>query len=258
MPLLIVQVVFWVVAGLILGAALLVVSSKDVIHAALWLISAFFGVGALYLLLEAEFLAIVQVLVYVGAISVLVLFAIMLLRHLGVAGERRFTRHWWLGAVLSVGLFGGVLLPTLVGYDWGEHGGRVPVAELSQMGEDGMMGDDSAGEGALPTETGETGEHGDTDAAELAGVEAIGTAFMREYLLPFEIASIVLLVALIGAIVIAFEERATRRPVLTLAEEVTLRKQLRGREGDHAAARVEPAPIAGQGGADTGEGERTV
>ncbi len=222
MPQLIVQVVFVVIAGLILGAALMVVMARDVIHAALWLISSFFGVGALYLLLEAEFLAVVQVLVYVGAISVLVLFAIMLLRHLGVAGERRFTRHWWLGGIVSVGLFGAVLLPTLIGYDWQDEEGSVPVSEMSQMGENGMMG--NTPNGALTTETGE-GENGETGAAELAGVEDIGTAFMREYLLPFEIASIVLLVALIGAIVIAFEERATRRPVLTLAEEVSLRKQ---------------------------------
>ena len=57
----------------------------------------------------------------------------------------------------------------------------------------------------------------------MASTVEIGTAFLREYLLPFEVASVLLLVALLGAIVIAFEERATRRKVLTLAEEVALR-----------------------------------
>jgi NADH-quinone oxidoreductase subunit J len=62
-------------------------------------------------------------------------------------------------------------------------------------------------------------------AASLSSSVQIGTAFMREYLLPFEIVSVLLLVALIGAIVIAYEERSARRRVLTLAEEVALRQQ---------------------------------
>jgi len=61
-------------------------------------------------------------------------------------------------------------------------------------------------------------------ATGIATARELGTAFMREYLLPFEIASVLLLVALIGAIVIAFEERSGRRRVLTLAEDLALRK----------------------------------
>ena len=61
--------------------------------------------------------------------------------------------------------------------------------------------------------------------AAISSVVELGTAFMREYLLPFELASVLLLVALIGAIVIAFEERSRRRKVLTLAEEFALRQQ---------------------------------
>jgi len=194
MPQTIVQITFGVIAVLILGSALLVVSTRDIIHSALWLISSFFGVGALYLLLEAEFIAIVQVLVYVGAISILVLFAIMLTRHLGVEKERQLYKHWWLGFVSAAGILF-VMVTTIVGHDWNVESATSPVV---------------SGEEAAPA---------------IASTVDLGTAFMQEYLLPFEVASIVLLVALIGAIVIAFEERATRRRVLTLAEEVTLRKK---------------------------------
>lgn len=197
MPHLIVQIVFFVIAALIIGSALMVVVAKDVIHSALWLISSFFGVGALYLLLEAEFIAIVQVLVYVGAISVLVLFAIMLTRHLGVEKERMLSKHWWLGLLVSAGLLGGILVPVILSHSW------TPIEPS-------------------PVVTGAE------EAPAVASVLDLGTAFMREYLLPFEVASIVLLVALIGAIVISFEERSQRRRVLTLAEEVSLRKKEQG------------------------------
>jgi NADH-quinone oxidoreductase subunit J len=227
MPQIIVQIVFFVIAALIIGAAIMVVTAKDIIHAALWLISSFCGVGALYLLLEAEFLAIVQLLVYVGAISVLVLFAIMLTRHLGVEGERRLYKHWWLGLVVSISLFGAVLLPTLLTYEWRPaQENTSTAAEMNQIDPMGAT-DEQAGQGdnAQTTENSTDGDNDPATEPVVAGVEAIGTAFMREYLIPFEIASIVLLVALIGAIVIAFEERSTRRPVLTLAEEVFLRKK---------------------------------
>ncbi len=72
------MIIFLLLSALILGSALAVVMVKNLIHSALWLIASFFGVGALYLLMEAEFIAVVQVLVYVGAISILILFAIML------------------------------------------------------------------------------------------------------------------------------------------------------------------------------------
>ena len=194
MPQTIIQITFGVIAVLILGSALLVVSTRDIIHSALWLISSFFGVGALYLLLEAEFIAVVQVLVYVGAISILVLFASMLTRHLGEEKERQLYKHWWLGFGSAAGILS-VMGTTIIGHDWNVE----PAASPATNGEE-----------AAPA---------------VANAVDLGTAFMQEYLLPFEVASIVLLVALIGAVVIAFEERATRRRVLTLAEEVTLRKK---------------------------------
>jgi NADH-quinone oxidoreductase subunit J len=191
----VIQAVFIILAVLIVGTAAMVVFSRNIIHAALWLVTSFGGVAGLYLLLEAEFIAIVQVLVYIGAISILILFAIMLTRHVTGEGEQHFFSHWWGGLIIAVALFAVVIVPTILSHPW------APTTPSAPAGAEG------------------------TDQPALAGTVELGTAFMREYLLPFEIASIVLLVALIGAIVIAFEDRSRRRRVLTLAEQVALRKQ---------------------------------
>jgi len=185
-----IMVIFFVLSAFTLAAGVMVVTVKNIIHAALWLIASFFSVASLYLLMEAEFLAIVQVLIYVGAISILVLFAIMLTRHVTGEGVRQLYQRWWVALIVAAALFGLLIVPTVLNYDWS----TVPPAAQGQP------------------------------AAISSSVE-IGTAFMREYLLPFEVVSVLLLVALVGAIVIAFEERAGRRKVLTLAEEVELRRQ---------------------------------
>jgi NADH-quinone oxidoreductase subunit J len=185
-------IIFFLLSALTLVAAVMVVTVRNIIHAALWLITSFFCVAALYLLMEAEFVAVVQVLVYVGAISILILFAIMLTRHVTGEGVRQLYQRWWIALVVAAALFGLLVVPTMLNYQ--PQWDRVPPAAPGQ----------------------ETA---------IASVRELGTAFMREYLLPFEIASVLLLVALIGAIVIAYEERIGRRKVLTLAEEVALRRK---------------------------------
>jgi NADH-quinone oxidoreductase subunit J len=182
-------ILFLMLSALILVAAIAVVTVRNIIHSALWLIASFFGVAALYLLMEAEFIAVVQVLVYVGAISILILFAIMLTRHVTGEGVRQLYQRWWVALLVAAMLFGLLIVPTVYNYNWGIV----------------------------------TPPPGQTQA--IASVADLGGAFMREYLLPFELASVLLLVALIGAIVIAFEERSRRRKVLTLAEEFALRQQ---------------------------------
>ncbi|NTW02696.1 MAG: NADH-quinone oxidoreductase subunit J [Oscillochloris sp.] len=200
---LLIQIIFGLLTAMIIGAAMMVVTVRNVIHAALWLITSFFGVAALYMLLEAEFIAVVQVLVYVGAISILILFAIMLTRHVtGDTGERQFTNHWWLTALVSLGLFVAAMVFPLLNHTW-----NVP----------------------LPT-----GPVGTPEL--LSGVEELGRGFVSEFLLHFEVAGVLLTVALIGAIVIAFEERARRHRVLTLAEEHELHKR------QQAAGKLAAAP----------------
>jgi NADH-quinone oxidoreductase subunit J len=198
---LLIQGIFFVVAALILVAAVMVVSVRNIIHAALWLITAFFGMGMLYLLLEAEFLAVVQVLIYVGAVSVLVLFAIMLTRQIANPGTQQLYERWWIALIVAVLLFAAILVPTLLNYEWSTLATAPGAAEPAT-------------------------------AEQISGPREIGEAFMREYLIPFQVAAVLLLAALVGAIVIAFEEVERRRKVPTLAERWAQRQQEQQASGE--------------------------
>jgi NADH-quinone oxidoreductase subunit J len=186
----VIQIVFGVLATLIIGSAVMVVAVRNIIHSALWLIACFFGVGALYLLLEAEFIAVAQILIYVGSVAVLILFAIMLTRDISGEGERQLNRRWWLALIIAGVLFSAVMTPILITTAWNVPPPPTPGA---------------------PPEV-------------IAGVADLGRGFVKEFLIQFQVAGVLLTVALIGAIVIAFEERARRRRVLTLAEEHELRR----------------------------------
>ncbi len=102
--------VFIILAIITLGAGILTVTLRNVVHAALALVGTFFGVAGIYLLLEAEFLAVVQVLIYVGAISVLILFAIMLTRGLMQSTQVSFNNQWGAAVIIALLLFGGMSL----------------------------------------------------------------------------------------------------------------------------------------------------
>lgn len=206
----VVQVAFGLVAALIVGAAVMVVTVRNVIHAALWLIASFFGVAALYMLLEAEFIAVVQVLVYVGAISILILFAIMLTRQVTGEGVRQLTSRWWVSLIVAAALFAAVIVPTVINHQW-----NIPATP-------------PAAEGAPPEA--------------LSGPAELGRGFVFEYMIQFQVAGVLLTVALIGAIVIAFEERARRRRVLTLAEEHELRKAAARRRAPVSEAEAQRLP----------------
>ena len=160
-----VQTVVFIICSLVtLGAAFAVVTSKNLFHSALFLILSFVGVAGLYVLLEAPFLAAVQILVYVGAIAILIVFGIMLTRRLMAKDLVQRNAQWgWsaLGAVLLFVALGMILLQV----HW-------PVVEA-----------------AVPEET----------------ISILGQDLMGTYLVPFEVASVLLLVALVGSIIIARE-----------------------------------------------------
>lgn len=199
-----------VITAVIIGSAMMTVAVRNVIHAALWLISSFFGVAALYMLMEAEFIAVVQVLVYVGAISVLVLFAIMLTQHQRADEEHVLTRRWWMAAIVAIALFGALIVPTVAFQQWNSVAPSPQVAAGQPSG--------------------------------IAGPVELGRGFVFEYFLQFQIAGILLLVALIGAIVVAYEERGRRWRILTLAEEHELRKRLARRPTSDDMPIGTPAP----------------
>lgn len=160
------QVVFIVLTGVALIGAVGAVTSRNLFHAALFLVLSFIGVAGFYILLEAEFLAMVQLLVYVGAISILIIFAVMLSRRMMSSDVKVRNEQWAWGLVTAVALFV-ILAFILLKVTW-------PVADLSVP--DGMMVE--LGEALLDPE---------------------------QYLLVFEVASVLLLVALVGAVVIARE-----------------------------------------------------
>jgi NADH-quinone oxidoreductase subunit J len=98
------DLVFLALAGVLLGAALLVVLSRDIIRSGLWLVLSFAGLAGIYALLASPFMAVAQVLVYMGAISVLILFAIMITQSKAGPGRLVFQRQWWAGAIAAVAL----------------------------------------------------------------------------------------------------------------------------------------------------------
>ena len=166
-------IAFYVLAAMILGFALLVVSTQNTVHAVLFLVLNFLAVAALYVLLTAQFLAVIQVLVYAGGIVVLYLFVVMLV-NLKRPPEDHSARQRrpWLGFALG----GAVLAQLGVILLWGGF--------------------------ATPTDFAAAQE---SDLA-LNNVERIGMLLYTDYLIPFEVASMLLLVAMVGAIILAKRE----------------------------------------------------
>jgi NADH-quinone oxidoreductase subunit J len=165
------QIVFLVVALVTLFSALRVVTTGNLIHAALWLIATLFGVAVTFAMLNAGFLAVVQVVVYIGAIAILFIFAVMLTRKDMRDQGPQLNRNWWIGALLSVFTFAGLYF-LLQGW-----------SGLSRTA------------GAFPS---------GFDAVAELGTELVSP---NAYVLPFEVASVLLVAALIGAVYLAFNRK---------------------------------------------------
>lgn len=173
------DVVFWAMAGLGVASALAVVSQKDIFRAALFLIVSFLSVAGLFVLLNAEFLAVVQVLVYVGAISILIIFAIMLTRNVHDGNQSNGFQAPTL--VLAVMVFAAIVF-VAVNTEWHTW--------------------DTLGLHVLPGESGEIFSYTEQGIKNLFGdtTEAIARLLMMDFVLPMEVASVVLLAAVIGAL----------------------------------------------------------
>jgi NADH-quinone oxidoreductase subunit J len=163
--------IFYVFAAILVFAALRVITTRNPVHAALWLVLAFFTAAGIWLLLQAEFLAITLVLVYVGAVMVLFLFVVMMLDVDFEALRRNFRSYLPLGAVV----------------------GALVLFEMGLL----LI---HATRGAVP-------------AAPSAGsnTRALGRLLYVDYVYPFEIASVVLLVAIIAAIALTYRRRRETR-----------------------------------------------
>jgi NADH:ubiquinone oxidoreductase subunit 6 (subunit J) len=196
------RVAFLAVAGIALAGAVGVVAARSVFTSALGLVLAFLGVSGLYVLLDAGFLAVVQILIYVGAISVLILFAVMLTPHL-MAGESLFNQQWSLALIVALIAFGflGMLAH---GTDWPTAAEEAipPGGAVVVTGAGGLSTADAL---AVPGAVEEKDASGASVVRIPGTVERLGRSLMADYLLPFEVVSALLLVALVGAIAIARE-----------------------------------------------------
>ena len=163
-------VFFYVLAAQILGSAIMTITRRNVVHAAVWLISTLIGVAGIFLLSAAEFLAGVQVIVYIGGIMVLFLFVIMLVPVQEESTERRFANQKWLALGATAAVSAMLLVVVTRGVGSLDLPGRAEPAELGALTENS---------------------------------ESVGEVLFTDYLLPFELASILLLVAIIGAIVMS-------------------------------------------------------
>lgn len=169
------QILFYPLAFIIMIASIRVVAGRNAIHSALWLVLVFFCFGGLYVLLRAEFVAATQVIVYAGAIMVLFLFVIMLLRVDRL--EETFSRHRFqklVGILLSIALVMGIGITVFLDFLPGQRGAQSVEAIAMQKG---------------------------------GNAQAIGELIFTDYLLPFEATSVLLLAALIGAVVLTKKRR---------------------------------------------------
>lgn len=128
------QLIFWVTAAVILASALQVVTTRNIVHAALWLIVTFFGVAVLFVLLDAGFLAAVQVVVYIGAIAILIIFAVMLTRRVMQDTGSQTNRHLIAPAVVISGVLFTALLFVFTRTRWPLSTAAVPPDSLQILG----------------------------------------------------------------------------------------------------------------------------
>ena len=159
---------FWVIAVITLGAALMMVLNKNIFHSALYMIVTFLGVAAIYVMLQADFMAGVQILVYGGAIAIFIVFGVMLTQRGNMKQTNLFSKSAALAGLVSLGLI--VINAVMVlKTNW-------PLSTA-----------------APPEDT----------------VNQIADMMYTKMLIPFEVAAILLLVALLGAVIIAKEVKKT-------------------------------------------------
>ncbi|PTX62524.1 NADH-quinone oxidoreductase subunit J [Melghirimyces profundicolus] len=161
-------IAFFVVSCFVIGGAVFMIHLVRVVHMVLALAFSLLGIAGIYVLLNAEFLAVVQVLIYTGAVSILMLFGIMLTRHRD--REEEGTRLWHsVISFVGVGALFGILIHTIY---------HTPFA-------------------------------GRTAEVEHYSTARLGETVFKKYVIPFEAVSVLLLVALVGAVILAGKERNT-------------------------------------------------
>jgi NADH-quinone oxidoreductase subunit J len=160
---------FYAFALLTLGGGVLTITRRSAVHSAIWLIVSLLGVAGLYLMQQAEFLFAVQIVLYIGGIMVLFLFVIMLVNLDEAARQKQFNKQWWI-ALAAVVLVGAEVVYFL-----------------------------KAGAGAFQLPPPAAAAPGSQEG----NVQQIADVLFRQYLVPFEAASLLLLVAIVGSVILA-------------------------------------------------------
>lgn len=187
--------VFLIIGTIAVASSILVVAMRNPVHSALFLLLAFLCVAVLFVLQAAEFVAAVQVLVYAGGIMVLFLFVVMLINVRALPEERVLSQFWKGGLLVGIGLlilFAGVVRPGVYHEPRGEERHLRSYLDIRPR--------------SVKSADGTVEERRVARRRFVGNSEAIGMVLYRDYLVPFEIVSLFLLVAMIGAIVIGKRE----------------------------------------------------
>lgn len=168
-----IQLIFYILVAITLSTAFLTIYSKNPIHSAIYLVICFFSIAGHYLLLNAQFLAMVHVIVYSGAIMILFLFTIMLM-NLNKEDEVHKPRITRFGAVTVFCLMSVVMI-------------TIFINSKTIMGEYDLLGED------------------------YQSIKKLGKVLLNEYMVPFEFASVLLLAAMIGAVLLSKKENTIKR-----------------------------------------------
>ncbi len=200
-------IAFYFFATIVVGAAVMVIMAKNPVHSVLWLILTFFNAAGLMVMVGAEFIAMLLVIVYVGAVAVLFLFVVMMLDIDFAAMRAGFIRNVPLGLAIAAVLLAELLLAV----------GAYNAGGITLGSPDGSA----------------------MQAADVSNIEALGALLYGRYILLFEIAGIILLVAMIGAIVLTLQP-----PKLGARARQDVGKQIRRRPED---ATVMKNPEIGRG-----------
>ncbi len=188
-----VEILFYAFAAVLVASGLGVITARNPVHSALFLVLAFFTSAAIWLLLEAEFLAIVLVLVYVGAVMVLFLFVVMMLDVNIEELRKGFTRYAPLGGLIAI-----VMVAEIINVIW-----------VKRLGQQAITGSPP-----MPVDYSNT--------------KALGAILYTKYVYPFEIAAVILLVAIVAAIALTMRRRVGMK-VQNIARQVAVQRKDRVR-----------------------------
>jgi NADH-quinone oxidoreductase subunit J len=195
----IVTVAFWVASVITIAAAIMVVTVRDVFKAAVFLAGTFIGVSAIFFLLNAEFVGVVQILVYVGAVSILIAFSIMMISDVSQGSQPSRGRY---ASVTVAALVLAAIAVTAYNTDWTLNSDLTDPDAIAGLSGTFIEDEIESGEGRIrdasniqpePGQVVQTGVLGDSTGT-------VGALLVREFVLPFETIGLVIVAALIGGL----------------------------------------------------------